>query len=71
MRAQFEPLTIAGYSYDPRTVAAPLEALMLRAAIAGRGTRDASVAAVLLFDSRRCCTTGRTRSASSAVPLRS
>ena len=50
MRAQFEPLTIAGYSYDPRTVAAPLEALVLRAAIAGRGTRDASVAAVLLFD---------------------
>ena len=50
MRAQFEPLTIAGYSYDPRTVAAPLEALVLRAAIAGRGTRDAGVAAVLLFD---------------------
>jgi hypothetical protein len=50
MRAQFEPLTIAGYSYDPRIVAAPLEALVLRAAIADRGTRDASVAAVLLLD---------------------
>jgi len=50
MRAQFEPLAIAGYSYDPRMVAAPLEALVLRAAIAGRGTRDASVAAVLLLD---------------------
>jgi hypothetical protein len=50
MRAEFEPLTLAGYSYDPRTVAAPLEALVLRAAIAGRGTRDASVAGVFLMD---------------------
>ena len=50
MRAQFEPLTIAGYSYDPRTVAAPLEALVLQAAIAGRGTRDAGLAAAFLLD---------------------
>ena len=50
MRAEFEPLTLAGYSYDPRTVAAPLEALMLRAAIAGRGSRDAGLAGVFLMD---------------------
>jgi hypothetical protein len=50
MRAQFEPLTLAGYSYDPRTVAAPLEALVLRAAIAGRATRDAGFAGVFLMD---------------------
>jgi hypothetical protein len=50
MRAEFEPLTLAGYSYDPRTVAAPLEALVLRAAIDGRGTRDASALALFLMD---------------------
>ena len=50
MRAQFEPLAIAGYSYDPQTVAAPLEALVLQAAIAGWGTRDAGLAAAFLLD---------------------
>lgn len=50
MRAQFEPLRLAGYSYDPRSVAAPLEALVLRVAIAGRGTRDAGIAATFLLD---------------------
>jgi hypothetical protein len=50
MRAQFEPLTLGGYSYDPRTVAAPLEALVLQAAIAGSGPRDAGIAGVFLSD---------------------
>lgn len=50
MRAQFEPLTMDGYSYDPRTVAAALEALVLRAAITGRAGRDAGLAAVFLLD---------------------
>ena len=52
MLTQLEPLPFRGHSYDPRILAAPLEALVLRATLARakRGSGEAGLAAVFLLD---------------------
>jgi hypothetical protein len=69
-----EPLRFRGHSYDPRMLAAPLETLVLRAALAraARPSNEAALALVLLTDSEGVLEDQRRRvhsTASSAGPL--
>ena len=52
MRIEFEPLRYRDHSYDPRILAAPLETLMLRVAMATgpRNSASAGFAQVFLLD---------------------
>ena len=52
MPMQFEPLRYRDHSYDPRILAAPLETMMLRVALAtsSRGSAGAGFAQVFLLD---------------------